>query len=296
MQLVLHVINNISAALNENKYCIGIFLDLKKAFDTCSNRILLDKINKLGINGSALNWFKSYLENRRKITDINNHLSEPATINISVLQGTILGPLLFLCYINDLPLSTDLLTCLFADDTTCLASDTHLPSPINRVNVELQKLTNWFRSNKMAVNTSKTKFIIFLKKGKQLTLLPNSIVFNSNEIGSPINPNLIKPIDRIYSQNPNKKERSFKQLGVLLDENLTFNDNMDFLCNKLAKSIFILNQSKNFLTPRALKTLYFSLVHSHLLYCINIVSCTSQSNLNRILKLKKKSHPHHLQC
>ncbi len=62
-----------------------------------------------------------------------------------------------------------------------------------------------------------------------------------------------------------------------------------FLCNKLAKSIFTLNQSKNFLTPRALKTLYFSLVHSHLLYCINIVSCTSQSNLNRILKLQKKA-------
>jgi hypothetical protein len=125
---LLHVINNISTALNENKYCIGIFLDLKKAFDTCSHRILLDKLNKLGINGSALNWLKSYLENRCQITDINNHLYEPATINISVLQGTILGPLLFLCYINDLPLSTDLLTFLFADDTTCLASDTHPPS------------------------------------------------------------------------------------------------------------------------------------------------------------------------
>jgi hypothetical protein len=90
-------------------------------------------------------------------------------------------------------------------------------------------------------------------EGKPLTLPSNSIVFNSDEIGSLISPNLIKPIDQIYSQNPNKKERSFKLLGVLLDENLTFNDNTDCLCNKLAKSMFVLNQSKNFLTLRALK-------------------------------------------
>jgi hypothetical protein len=116
----------------------------------------------------------------------------------------------------------------------------------------------------------------------------NSIVFNNNEIGTQNNPNLITPIDRIHAKNTNKKERSFKLLGILLDENLSFNDNTNFLCNKLAKSIFILNQAKNFLTPKALKTLYFSLVHPHLLYCINIYSCTSQANLNRIYKLQKK--------
>jgi hypothetical protein len=286
---LLHVINNISTALNENKYCIGIFLDLKKAFDTCDHGILIGKLSKLGINGTSLDWFKSYLKSRRHITDVNSNLSEPATINISVLQGTILGPLLFLCYINDLPLATDLLTFLFADDTTCLDSDSHLPTLIDRVNTELQKLSNWFRSNKMAVNTSKTKFIIFHSKGKPVNIAPNSIIFNSNEIGLPNNPDLLTPIDRIYSKNPNKKDRSFKLLGVLLDENLTFNDNTDLLCNKLAKSSFILNQAKTFLTPNALKTLYFSLVHSHLLYCINIMSCTSQTNLDRITKLQKKA-------
>ncbi len=103
---------------------------------------------------------------------------DPAIINISVLQGTILGPLLFLCYINDLPLSTDLLTFLFADDTTCLATDTHLPSLINRVNLELQKLANWFRDNKIAVNTLKTKFILFHTKGKPVNIATNSFFYN----------------------------------------------------------------------------------------------------------------------
>jgi hypothetical protein len=141
----------------------------------------------------------------------------------------------------------------------------------------------------MAGNTSKTKYIIFHAKGKPINLHPNSIVFNNNEIGTPNNPNLITPIDRIYTKNPNKKDRSFKLLGILLDENLTFNDNTDFICNKIAKSIFILNQSKNFLSPKAMKTLYFSLVHPHLLYCINITSSTSQSNLNRLAKMQKKA-------
>jgi hypothetical protein len=141
----------------------------------------------------------------------------------------------------------------------------------------------------MAVNTLKTKFILFHTKGKPVNIATNSIVFNNNEIGTQNNPNLITPIDRIHAKNTNKKERSFKLLGILLDENLSFNDNTNFLCNKLAKSIFILNQAKNFLTPKALKTLYFSLVHPHLLYCINIYSCTSQANLNRIYKLQKKA-------
>jgi hypothetical protein len=141
----------------------------------------------------------------------------------------------------------------------------------------------------MAVNTSKTKFILFHIKGKPVNIATNSIVFNNNEIGTQNNPNLITPIDRIHAKNTINKERSFTLLGILLDENLSFNENTNCLCNKLAKSIFILNPAKNFLTPKALKTLYFSLVHPHLRYCINIYSCISQSNLNY-----KKSYPYHI--
>ncbi len=148
----------------------------EKDSNTCDHSILLGKLSKFGINGTSLDWFKSFLKNSCHITDINNHLSEPATINISILQGTILVPLLFLFLINDLPLSTDLLTVLFADDSTCLDSDSHLPTPINRVNIESQKISNYFRSNKMVVN----KFVIFRSKGKPVNIAPNSIIFNSN--------------------------------------------------------------------------------------------------------------------
>ena len=120
-QNLLNVINVISTALNNGDYCIGIFLDLKKAFDCVNHEILLKKLKHLGVRGLALNWFQSYLSDRSQRFYLNGELSDPETIDISVLQGTILGPILFLCFINDLPNSSNLLSFLFADDTQGLA-------------------------------------------------------------------------------------------------------------------------------------------------------------------------------
>jgi hypothetical protein len=99
---LIHSLNFISNALNDNKYCIGVFFDLKKAFDVCSHEILLMKLSKMGITGNALEWFRSYLSDRQQIVDINGTFSNLRRIKISILQGSILGPILFLCYINDL--------------------------------------------------------------------------------------------------------------------------------------------------------------------------------------------------
>jgi hypothetical protein len=116
------------------KIAIGIFLDLKKAFDVCSHNILLRKLTKLGINGTPHKWFSSYLMNRTHKIDING---SSKALDISVLQGSILGPILFLCYINDLHLCTSLFTTMFADDTACSDSDADLSTLINRANSEL---------------------------------------------------------------------------------------------------------------------------------------------------------------
>ena len=100
-----------------------------------------------------------------------------------MLQGSILGPILFLCYINDLPNATELLTFLFADDTSGLIYGDNLKELVAKMNTEINKLANWFRANKMALNVSKTKFIIFHTKGKKVDYEENSIVYNANEIG-----------------------------------------------------------------------------------------------------------------
>jgi hypothetical protein len=147
-------------------FCNGVFLDLRKAFDVCSHQILLAKLEKMGVTDTALNWFKNYLSGRSQIVDINGALSDSLNLDISVIQGSILGPILFLCYINDFWSATSLFTVLFADDTTGLGKGKNLNDLTAYVNLELQKISNWFRSNKMAVNAAKTKFIVFRTRGK----------------------------------------------------------------------------------------------------------------------------------
>ncbi len=285
---LIQVLNYISDALNKNNYCIGLFLDLKKAFDVVPHDILLKKLKLLGIVGTAWDWFESYLSERKQIVDINGTKSQPKNLDISVIQGTSLGPILFLCFINDLPNATLLLSILFADDTTCLDSDPHLPTLIQRFNFEIQKMADWFKANRMALNTSKTKFIIFHAKGKKIELNGTSLVYNDNPVNSTQLPEKIFPIERIYTQHPDKKSRSFKLLGILLDENLNFNANTEHLCSKLSRSIYFINRAKHFLPLNALKSLYYALFHSHILYCPSIYSCTSNPNIKKIFNLQKK--------
>ena len=153
---LIHAVNHIGKAFNENKFCVGVFFDLKKAFDVCSHDILLMKLEKMGIVGTALNWFRSYLKDRTQIVDINGSFSNERQIKISILQGSILGPILFLCYINDLFSVTNLLTLMFADDTFGLKSDSDIVNLIDSVNIEIKKMAVWFKANKLAVNISKT--------------------------------------------------------------------------------------------------------------------------------------------
>ena len=286
---LLHVTNTIAKALNDGKFCIGLFLDLKKAFDVCSHEILLEKLKRFGVRGKSLEWFKSYLSNRSQYVDINGHISSPKSIDISVLQGSILGPILFLCYINDLPEATTLLTFLFADDTCGLISGPILSELIDIMNTEINKLANWFRANKMAVNIGKTKFIIFHAKTKKIDLNGKNIVFNNNEIGKPFNPNLVTPLERVHNAHPDKECRAYKLLGVYLDEHFTFNHHVNFLCSKLTRSLFCIKRAKQFVNQNSLKLLYFALIHSNLLYCIGTLSAMSNANAKKIFQIQKKA-------
>ncbi len=146
--------------MNDNKYTIGVFFDLKKAFDVCSHDILLMKLNRMGIPGIAYEWFKSYLSDRSQVVDINGNISRSRKIKISVLHGSVLGPILFLCFINDLHSITSLLTLMFADDTFSLESGDDIQELSNKVNTEINKMAVWFRVNKLAVNINKTKYMV----------------------------------------------------------------------------------------------------------------------------------------
>ncbi len=171
-------------------------------------------------------------------------------LDISVIQGSTLGPILFLCYINDFWTCTSMFSVLFTDDTTGLAKGPVLKDLTQFVNYELQKMANWFRANKMSVNASKTKFIIFKAYNKPVNPQDCIVVYNSTEIGHPDDPNMIYPIDRISNAS---YEKSFKLLGILLDENLSFKSRIDLLCSKISKSLYCINILKNLLDRDSLR-------------------------------------------
>ena len=281
--------NYVSNALNNGEYCIGIYLDLKKAFDVVNHNILLAKLINLGVKGTSLKWFRSYLSSRSQCVDINGTISPPLDISISVLQGSILGPLLFLCFINDLIRSSNLLMLLFADDTACLASGKNLKDLIKYCNSELQKIANWFSSNKMVVNVNKCKYIIFHNKGKKLDCENLNIYLNLNEAGKTQEAANIIELDRIHNNSPLLENRTYKYLGILLDENLLFNKHIDYICNKLSKALFCLRRAKPLLNTKSLTNLYHALFNSHLHYCTTILSCASRSNIQRIHIMQKKA-------
>ncbi len=138
----------------------------------------------------------------------------------------------------------------------------------------------------MAVNTSKTKFIVFRTHGKKINVNECVLTFNNNEPGQPEDPNLISNIDRIHNEG---NEKNFKLLGVLFDEYLSFSDHISYLCAKVSKSLFCLNRIKNFVDPNSLKMLYYAMVHSHISYCLNVYGNANTTNLQRLRVKQKES-------
>ena len=250
---------------------LSIFLDLKKAFDTVSHPILLDKLEYYGIRGLSLEWFKSYVHDRVQYTEINGEKSSLARVQYGVPQGSILGPLLFLIYINDLASATNLKVLSFADDTTLVKSSDNLSDSIPEINNELNKVYTWLNLNKMAINISKTCYMIF---GPTKMTFPHNIdnIVNINNI----------PINRIGDNN---NETSVKFLGIYLDEKLSWKNHINVTSKKINSGLFALNSLKNILPQNTLRTIYYSLIHCHITYCLEVWG--NSTSINKIQLLQK---------
>lgn len=257
--------------IDNGNYTVGVFIDLTKAFDTVPHDILLKKLNYLGVRGVANDWFKNYLSNREQFVIYNNVKSTSKKINCGVPQGSILGPILFLIFINDIiQASQKLQWTLFADDTTIYCSEKNLNNAIEIMNLELNKLREWLLSNKLTLNIKKTKYMIFSSYKKSI---------HYNEELSPVKINN-EPLERV---------KTFKFLGVTLQENLQWNCHVNQTCTKLSKAIAMLHRVKTFLPKKSLITLYNSFFLSHLNYCSLVWNFTTEANVRKIKTLQKRA-------
>ena len=265
----LDFLQTVEAALKEDEYAVGVFIDLSKAFDTLDHDILLAKLDHYGIRGNLLSWLESYLTNRKQFVDMNGVKSGLEDITVGVPQGSILGPLLFLIYINDLPAALNRLRpVMFADDTNLVIKGKNLADLEEALNSELASLNDYFKANKLKLNTGKTKLVCFRKKGRPFV--------HDDALVSMDNQNLAY-------------EKNVTFLGITLDEHLNFEDHCNKIANRISRNTGVLHRVKNLLPSASLLTIYNSLIFSHFSYALEIWGASSAKSFKRIEGIQKKA-------
>ena len=270
---VTELIGNILKGFEENKITLGLFLDLSKAFDTLKHSTLLEKLEHYGIRGTPLNWFESYLNNRKQYVNYNGVKSEfnRVTLEYGVPQGSVLGPLLYLIFCNDIYKCIKYCkTILFADDTTIYATHKNLRQLLFQMKSDFASVIDWFRANKLSINLAKTNYIIFRPK--------NMIIQDPDEISLSFGNVEIKRVEFT------------KFLGIFIDSNLNWTSHVEHVCSQVSKSLYILRSVKKCLPKWVLKMLYYAYYYSHITYGLTLWGpmCTKAQS-NRITLSQKKA-------
>ena len=243
----LRLVNHLITQMDNMKIPINIYIDLSKAFDTLNHNILLAKLNHYGICGNENVLLQNYLTNRQQYVEYNGFRSTHTYISTGVPQGSILGPLLFLIYINDLPLVSNIFDMImYADDTTLYCNLNETLSDVV-INNELNKISEWLSSNKLSLNIKKTKYMVFHTARRKITY-PNLIL---NGVS----------IDRVTQ---------FNFLGLIINSQLTWISHIQHISCKISKIIGVMYRLKHTYPQSVLLLLYNTLIVAHFNYCLLI--------------------------
>ena len=263
---MITLLEQIITSLDKGHFTIGIFLDFSKAFDTVNHQILLQKLECYGIRGIANTWVASYLSDRQQFTTYNGKKSPISNITCGVPQGSILGPILFLIYINDLgTISNKISTIMFADDSNVFSSGPNLKDIESLMNAEIPILVDWLRANRLSLNIDKTHVMVFGPPRKTLSATVDIKIEG-------------RTLDLV---------KSTKFLGLILDSGLTWKQHILHLSKKIAKAIGIISLAKQTLSQKSLIQLYYSFVYPHLTYCTIIWGKSYNSTIWPVYRLQK---------
>ena len=242
---IIELTNRIAKAIDNVEFTIGIFLGLSKAFDTINHKILIRKLEHHGIREVTQLWFQNYLTNRRQIVKYNQIRSKEMLMQTGVPQKSILGPILFLLYINDIENCSKLLSfVLFADDTNIFYSSNCLKTINEVIQTEINKVSEWLNVNKLSLNITKTKFILFRSSNKK----------PKYDVKITIND---KNIERVKNTN---------FLGIIIDECLTWNEHIAQVAKKIIRGSGIIARIRHFVNRNAAKLIYYALAYPYLIY------------------------------
>ena len=266
---LIDITEHIRQTLDNGGHACGIFIDLQKAFDTVNHSILISKMHHYGIRGIANDWFKSYLSGRTQFVSVQGFDSEIENVKHGVPQGSVLGPLLFLIYINDLHACINYSKVYhFADDTNLLNTSSSPKRMQKQVNIDLKLLYQWLLANKISLNCAKTELIFFHKPGHPINGFDFKIKMNGHKL---------IPSDHI------------KYLGVYLDSTLSGNYHCQQLITKLKRANGMLSKIRHYVPKEELKSIYYAIFSSHMTYGCQIWGQKITYHNEKIFKLQNKA-------
>ena len=253
----------------DKEYTAVCFLDIRKCFDTIDHKILLTKLSRYGINDLEALWFSSYLRNRSQFVKCNGEISSKCHVPIGVPQGSVLGPILFSLFVNDI--SSHVYPCsvnLYADDTLLYCTGHDVTEATEKLQVSLNEVSKWYNGNRLALNADKSKCMVIASKHQTRNECIMNVSLNNTTM---------------------EQVKNVKYLGVIIDSNLTWNDHVSTLCKNLSYKVSQLSRSRNIVTKEMMLTIYNSIIQPTIDYAITVWGHTTMTNINKIQRLQNLS-------